>query len=74
MTPAITETYIKREKYSLAFLLSPSPSVFATRAEPPAPIIKPRVPSIIRYGIMKFTAANAVFFANVETKKPSTTP
>jgi len=36
--------------------------------------MKPTVESIIRNGIIRFIAANGVFPAKFDTKKPSTTP
>ena len=63
---------LNKEKKLFAFFLSPSPRVFATTADPPVPKIKPMVESIIKKGIIKFSAANGVFPAKLETKNPST--
>ena len=48
--------------------------VRATTALPPVPSMKPTVAKIIRAGMMRFTAAKAVFPAKLETNTPSTTP
>ena len=61
------------EKYSLAFSIFPSPSVFATMALPPVPIMKPRALMPIRKGMIRLTAAKALFPTKLETKSPSTT-
>ena len=50
------------------------PKVYAMSAVAPVPTIKPNVPSIIKKGITRFTAANATLPAKLETKIPSTTP
>ncbi len=57
----------------MAFSLSPSPNVLATMADPPVPNISPIVENIIKKGMIKLTAANGVFPAKLDTKKPSTT-
>ena len=54
-------TYTRREKYSFAFSGSPSPSVLATRALPPVPIMKPRADTPMIRGMIRFTEAKAVF-------------
>lgn len=51
----------KKRKRRFAFSSSFSPRVLATMALPPVSNIKPAVPSIIRKGYMKFTAAKGVF-------------
>ena len=73
-TAIAVEKYTNSEKYLLAFSLSPSPIVLATRALPPVPNMNPIAPRIIRYGMMKLTAANGPLPAKLEMKKPSTTP
>ena len=72
--PHITVKYTSIVKYCDALFLSPSPSVLATSALPPAPIIKPKPPRIIMNGITRLIAANDTFPAKLDTKKPSTTP
>ena len=62
------------EKSRFARTGSPSPSVLAISALPPAPNIKPTAPSTMSTGRMKFTAAKALLPTKLETKKPSTTP
>ena len=44
--PTMIVTYINNENILLAFSSSFSPNVFDTRALPPEPNIKPRVPNI----------------------------
>ena len=66
--------YTTIEKSLFAFSLSPSPKTFEISAQPPVPIIKPGAPRTIRYGIMKFSAANSVSPTIFDTKRPSTTP
>ena len=58
--PQAMTKYISREKISFAFLFLPCPRVMDTRALPPVPIIKPMDERIIRTGMMRLTAANAV--------------
>lgn len=58
----------------MAFFNPPSPTVFAISAPPPVPNIKPIHPNIIRKGIIKLTAVNAVLPTKFDTKNPSTTP
>ena len=60
MAPQAITKYIKRENISFAFFACPCPSVMDTRALPPVPIINPMDERIIRIGIMRLTAANAV--------------
>ena len=67
-------TYTKREKSRRAPASSPWPMVRAIRALPPAPNMKPTVPSIISTGMIKLTAAKGVLPTKFDTKKPSTTP
>ena len=62
---------ISIEKYSFAFSFLPSPSVFATIALPPEPIINPIAPTPIATGRIRLTAANAVFPAKLEINNPS---
>lgn len=65
--------YTINEKYSFAFLFFFSPSVFATIALPPVPIIKPRALNPIINGSMRFMAASAVLPTKLDTNNPSTT-
>ena len=74
MPEKLYETDTKSEKSLLAFSVLPSPSVLEISALPPVPNINPTAPSIIRNGIIKFTAANDVLSTKLETKNPSTTP
>ena len=46
----------------------------AISALPPVPNIKPKAPSTIMKGYIKFTAAKGVLPAKLDTKYPSTTP
>ena len=59
--PPTSVTYTISEKYSLAFFFFPSPSVLATIALPPVPIINPCADNAIINGIIRFNPANAVF-------------
>lgn len=72
--PSISVKYIIMENSFSARSPSPSPSVLATSAVPPVPTMKPIPPSTITNGMIRFTAANAVFPTKLETKNPSTTP
>ena len=72
--PKITTNVISIVKYLLASSFLFSPSVFATNALPPVPIINPNAPNIIKNGQTKFTAANGVFPTKLDTNVPSTTP
>ena len=73
-TPENAAAYTTSENVSSAFFRFPSPSVFAISAPPPVPNRNPAPPSSMRSGMMKLTAANAVFPVKFETKNPSTTP
>ena len=72
--PATRAAIRNRLKNSSAFLLSPSPSVMPTMAEPPVPSMKPMVPISIGSGMMRLTAAKAVLPTKFETHRPSTMP
>ena len=72
--PPTTVTQTSMEKYLLARSFFPSPSVFATMALPPVPIIKPRALNPMRKGMMRLIAAKAVFPTKLDTNRPSTTP
>ena len=54
------EEVLKTSEVGIAVFDLPSPRVFAIRAPPPVPNIKPAQPRIIRSGMMKFTAAKGV--------------
>ncbi len=71
--PPMAVTHTSMEKYSFARSFLPSPSVFATMALPPVPIIKPSALKPIRKGMMRLIAANAVFPTKFDTNNPSTT-
>lgn len=59
--PPISVRYTSMEKYSFACSFLPSPNVFATIALPPVPIMKPKAEIAMRNGMIRLTAANAVF-------------
>ncbi len=59
--PPISVRYTSMEKYSFACFFLPSPNVFATIALPPVPIMKPRAEIAMRNGMIRLTAAKAVF-------------
>ena len=56
------------EAGKIPFSSFPSPSVFETSALPPTPSMAPTPPKICKYGIIKFTDANAVLPTKFDTK------
>ena len=71
--PHTAAAQTRKEKYRLASSGLSSPMVFATMAEPPVPIMNPGAPVTISSGMIRFTAAKAVFPAKLDTNTPSTT-
>ncbi len=73
-TPIARVTTISMENSALALSRLPSPSVLATSALPPVPIMKPSAPKAIRNGMIRLIAAKGVLPTKLDTKRPSTTP
>ena len=71
--PPMAVAYTRREKYSMAFSSFCSPSVLATMALPPVPIIKPNAEIPIINGMIRLIAAKAVLPTKLDTNNPSTT-